>query len=247
MYGRYTSAPSSNRKDWRNIRKMLPYVWEYKGRVVFALLALVLSKIAIVAVPLLLKEIVDTLDQDPSQLLVFPLMLFLIYGALRLANSLFNELRDAIFARVRFHAMRRLSQKVLDHLHSLSLRFHLDRKTGNITRDMDRGTSSISSILNYLVFNIIPTMAEFILVAVILLSQYESKFALITFITVVVYITFTFYLSNGCFHVFFNKYAWELLGLAFSICYFIGRPLHWVPYPNQLFWKKKAVARRVQI
>jgi len=200
MYGRYTSAPSSNRKDWRNIRKMLPYVWEYKGRVVFALLALVLSKIAIVAIPLLLKEIVDTLDQDPSQLLVFPLMLFLIYGALRLANSLFNELRDAIFARVRFHAMRRLSQKVLDHLHSLSLRFHLDRKTGDITRDMDRGTGSISSIMKYLVFNIIPTMAEFILVAVILLSQYESKFALITFITVAIYITFTFMISNWRMH-----------------------------------------------
>ena len=200
MHVRYTSAPDSNRKDWRNIRKMLPYIWEYKGRVLIALLSLVLAKVATVAIPLLLKEIIDTLDQDPSKLLAFPLLLFLAYGALRLAASLFNEMRDAIFARVRFHAMRRLSQKVLNHLHGLSLRFHLDRKTGNITRDMDRGTNSISSILNYLVFNIVPTAAEFLLVAYILLSQYESKFAFITFSTVAIYIVFTLMISNWRMH-----------------------------------------------
>jgi len=200
MHARYTSAPDSNRKDWSNIRKMLPYIWEYKGRVLIALLSLVLAKVATVGIPLLLKEIVDTLDQDPSKLLTFPVLLFLAYGALRLAASLFNEMRDAIFARVRFHAMRRLSQKVLNHLHGLSLRYHLDRKTGNITRDMDRGTNSISSILNYLVFNIVPTAAEFILVAFILLSQYESKFALITFTTVAIYIVFTLLISNWRMH-----------------------------------------------
>lgn len=200
MHVRYTSAPDSNRKDWRNIRRMLPYIWEYKGRVLIALLSLVLAKVATVGIPLLLKEIVDVLDQDPSKLLTFPLLLFMAYGALRLAASLFNEVRDAVFARVRFHAMRRLSQKVLHHLHGLSLRFHLDRKTGNITRDMDRGTNSISSILNYLVFNIVPTAAEFILVAFILLSQYESKFALITFTTVTIYIVFTLMISNWRMH-----------------------------------------------
>lgn len=200
MHALYTSAPDSNRKDWRNIRRMLPYIWEYKGRVLIALLSLVLAKMATVGIPLLLKEIVDTLDQEPSKLLAFPLLLFLGYGALRLSASLFNEMRDAIFARVRFHAMRRLSQNVLEHLHSLSLRFHLDRKTGNITRDMDRGTNSISSILNYLVFNIIPTAAEFLLVAFILLSQYESKFAVITFSTVALYIAFTLMITNWRMH-----------------------------------------------
>lgn len=196
MHVRYTSTPSSNRNDWRNIRKMLPYIWEYKGRVVLALVSLILAKVATVGIPVLLKEIVDSLDQDPAQLLAFPLFLFLAYGALRLASSLFNEMRDAIFARVRFHAMRRLSQKVLNHLHGLSLRYHLDRKTGNITRDLDRGTSSISSILNYLVFNIVPTTAEFIMVAAILLSQYEARFAVIVFSTVAVYIFFTFMVTN---------------------------------------------------
>lgn len=196
MHVRYTTAPDSNRKDWRNIRKMLPYIWEYKGRVMLALASLILAKVATVGIPLLLKEIVDTLDKAPSQLLVFPLLLFLAYGGLRLASSLFNEMRDAIFARVRFHAMRRLSQKVLNQLHGLSLRYHLDRKTGNITRDLDRGTSSISSILNYLVFNIVPTAAEFTLVAAILLSQYEVKFAVIVFGTVAIYIAFTLMITN---------------------------------------------------
>lgn len=200
MHVRYTSAPDSNRKDWRNIRKMLPYIWEYKGRVLLALASLVLAKVATVGIPLLLKEIVDTLDSSPEQLLAFPLLLFLAYGALRLASSLFNEMRDAIFARVRFHAMRRLSQRVLNQLHGLSLRYHLERKTGNITRDLDRGTSSISSILNYLVFNIIPTAAEFILVASILLSKYETKFAAIVFSTVAVYIIFTLMITNWRMH-----------------------------------------------
>ena len=103
---------------------------------------------------------------------------------------MFNELRDAVFSRVRYHAMRRISQRVIKHLFSLSLSYHLDRKTGGITRDLDRGTSSLSSILNYMVFNIIPTAAEFVLVAAILLGQYEPRFAIVTFVTVLVYVMF---------------------------------------------------------
>ncbi len=156
-----------------------------------AIACLVLAKVANVGVPLVLKEIVDQLDQGVKTELILPLFLLLAYGLLRLSSSLFNELRDAVFARVRYHAMRGLSTRVLRHLHSLSLRFHLERQTGAISRDLERGTRSVSSILNYMVFSIIPMMVEFLLVALILLTSYDSVFTLITFGTVVVYITFT--------------------------------------------------------
>ncbi len=196
----YTDAPHKGRQDLRNLKRMFPYIWEYRGRVLIALLSLVLSKMAIVGVPLVLKEIVDALDSSQEQVLALPIVLFLAYGALRLAGSLFNELRDAVFARVRYHAMRRLSNQVLKHLHELSLRFHLDRRTGNITRDLERGTLSISSILNYMVFNILPTGAEFILVAMILLSRYEWHFTAVTFATVAIYIGFTLAVTEWRMH-----------------------------------------------
>ena len=160
---------------------------------------MVLSKLAVVGMPLVLRDIIDGLDSENGAL-VLPIMLLLTYGALRLASSLFNELRDAVFARVRYHAMRGISQRVLSHLYSLSLRYHLDRKTGGIIRDLERGTNSLSSILNYLVFNIVPTAAEFVLVAAILLGQYEAKFAIVTFITVVIYITFTLSVTEWRMH-----------------------------------------------
>ncbi|NNF96355.1 MAG: metal ABC transporter permease, partial [Halobacteria archaeon] len=179
---------------------MFPYIWEYRGRVLLALITLILAKVAIVGIPLVLKEIVDALDTAQGAVVALPIVLFLIYGALRLSSSLFNELRDAIFARVRYHAMRRLSNQVLTHLHELSLRYHLERRTGNITRDLERGTLSVSSILNYLVFNILPTAAEFILVAIILLGQYEWHFALVTFATVAIYIGFTLAVTEWRMH-----------------------------------------------
>ncbi|MCB1831658.1 MAG: metal ABC transporter permease, partial [Gammaproteobacteria bacterium] len=120
-----------------------------------------------------------------------PVVLLLAYGVLRLSSSLFNELRDVVFARVRYHAMRRLSTRVLAHLHGLSLRFHLERQTGAISRDLERGTRSVSSILNYMVFSILPMLVEFTLVAIILFTQYAPVFTLITFSTVAVYIAFT--------------------------------------------------------
>ncbi len=199
MAHRQTSKPHGDRKDWDNLKRLFPFVWEFRGRVLIALGCLVLSKLAVVGMPLILRDVIDGLDSEQGAL-VLPVALLLGYGALRLASSLFNELRDAVFARVRYHAMRGISQRVLSHLYSLSLRYHLDRKTGGITRDLERGTNSLSSILNYLVFNIIPTAAEFALVAVILLGQYEAKFALVTFITVVVYIGFTLSVTEWRMH-----------------------------------------------
>ncbi len=184
MIHRPTTKPHGNRKDFDNIKRLFPYIWDFKGRVILSLSCLILSKVAIVSMPLMLKDIVDSLDSKQlleNAALELPLLLLISYGALRLMASLFNELRDAVFSRVRYHAMRGISLRVLKHLYSLSLSYHLDRKTGGITRDLERGTNSLSSILNYLVFNIFPTAAEFIFVAIILLSKYESHFTVITF------------------------------------------------------------------
>ena len=198
-FGR-TEKEHSNREDWRNIRAMLPYIWDYRGRVLIALLCLVISKLAMVGIPVILKHIVDGLNAGPGQTVALPVLLLLVYGLLRFLNSGFNELRDAIFARVRYHAMNRLSVTVLSHLHRLSLRYHLERNIGAISRDMERGTQSISSIMNYLVFNIVPTMAEFLLVAVILFSQYDSLFAGIIFFSVIFYIGFTLMVTEWRMH-----------------------------------------------
>lgn len=154
MNHRPTVKPHANRKDLDNIKRLFPYIWDFKGRVILALSCLILAKVAIVGMPLLLKDIVDSLDSKQllsmntleSASLTLPLVLLLSYGALRLISGLFNELRDAIFARVRYHAMRGISMRVLKHLYSLSLSYHLDRKTGGITRDLERGTNSLSSI-----------------------------------------------------------------------------------------------------
>ncbi len=195
-----TEKAHGNRQDWNNIRQMMPYIWDYRGRVLLALACLVISKLAMVGVPIVLKYIVDTLNADPGQIVVLPILLLLTYGLLRFINSGFNELRDAIFARVRFHAMNRLSVSVLSHLHKLSLRYHLERNTGAISRDMERGTQSISAIMNYLVFNIVPTAAEFLLVALILFAQYENHFAGIIFFTVTFYIGFTLLVTEWRMH-----------------------------------------------
>ena len=200
MQFRYTSAPEGGRQDIRNLKRIFPYIWEYKGRVIIALLSLVLSKVAIVGIPLIFKEIIDILDTPDKAAIAIPITLFILYGAARLAGSLFNEVRDAVFARVRYRAMRRLSITVLSHLHKLSLRYHLERRTGNIVRDLERGTSSTSQIMNYLVFNIVPTFAEFILVAFILLGNYDAKFALVTFTTVTIYIGFTLMVTEWRMH-----------------------------------------------
>jgi len=199
-YAHYTKDPHRQRNDLRNLRRITPFLWTFRGRVGLALTALVFSKVAVVAVPFILKGIVDSLNIKAGIELVLPLTLLLAYGGLRMAGSLFNEVRDAIFARVRYGTMRRISAQVFKHLHQLSLSFHLDRRTGGVSRDLERGATSVSSILNYLVFNILPTAAEFLLVAAILLSKYQARFAIAIFTTVILYVIFTFTVTEWRMH-----------------------------------------------
>jgi ATP-binding cassette, subfamily B, heavy metal transporter len=198
-----TDRVHSDRRDWHNLRGMLPYLWEFRGRALLAIACLVLAKLANVGIPLALKGIVDAFEHAPNavsgvtgQGLTVPLALLLGYGALKLSAALFNELRDVVFARVRYRAMRRLATKVLGHLHRLSLRYHLERQSGAVSRDIERGTRSVSTILNYLVFSVLPVLVEFGLVAVILVTQYAAVFALATFGTVAVYFVFTFAITE---------------------------------------------------
>lgn len=193
---KYTEAPAANQSNIQNFKALLPYLWEFKGRVLFAFSCLILAKFANVGVPLVLKEIIDALDINGHQLLVLPIMLLLAYGALRVASSMFNELRDVLFTRVRYRAMRRLTVRTLSHLHDLSLRYHLERKTGAISADLHRGSASLSSLLNYFTFSIIPIGIEFILVATLLISRYDFAFTLIIFASVILYITFTVKVMN---------------------------------------------------
>lgn len=191
-----TRLPSDKRNDWKTIRSLAPYLWDYRGRVGLALLFLICAKAANVGVPLALKGIVDNFEQNKTELIILPVALLLLYGILRLASSLFNELRDSLFARVRHGAMRKVSLRVLEHLHALSLRFHLDRKTGAISRDLERGTRGVSSLLNYLVFSILPTLIEITMIIGILLSQYDIAFTIICAIAIGSYIIFTFYITE---------------------------------------------------
>jgi ATP-binding cassette subfamily B protein len=189
-----------DRRDWHNLKGMLPFLWEFRGRAVFALSCLVLSKVANVGVPVVLKEVVEHFERvrdDPTMLVaVLPVSLLLAYGLLKLGASMFNELRDVVFAKVRYRAMRRLSTRVLEHLHRLSLRFHLDRRTGAVSRDLERGTRSVSQIMNYMAFSILPIMVEFTLVALILLREYDVVFAAAMFGSVVVYVLVTFAITE---------------------------------------------------
>ncbi|MDO6459910.1 ABC transporter ATP-binding protein/permease [Granulosicoccaceae sp. 1_MG-2023] len=192
-----TEKPHSNRRDWENLRRLLPYIWSYRGRVAIALLCLVAAKLATVGVPLVLKHIIDALSPaGEAAVLMVPVFLVAAYGGLRVAGSLFSELRDVLFTRVRYHAMHQLSIDVLAHLHALSLRFHLERRTGAISADLERGSRSLSSVLNYLIFNIVPTAAEFVLVAFLLTSAYDPAYALVIFATVLTYIVFTLLFSG---------------------------------------------------
>ena len=195
MRPRPASSNPAPRGDWNIIRILLPYLLEFKGRVVLALLLLVLAKLANVTVPLLLKEIVDTLDK-PKTILLVPVSLVVGYGLLRLFSTLFGELRDAVFAKVTQRAIRRVALKLFVHLHSLSLRFHLERQTGGVSRDIERGTKGISFLLNFMLFSILPTLLEIGLVAGILFYKYNAWFAVITFITLIVYIVFTLFITE---------------------------------------------------
>jgi ATP-binding cassette subfamily B protein len=181
---------SAPRGDWRVARLLLPYLLEYRWRVGLALACLVTAKLANLGVPLVMKQIVDALDTRQAPL-VLPVALLVTYGALRLSTTLFAELRDIVFVRVAKRAIRRVALEVFRHLHSLSLRFHLERQTGGVSRDIERGTRGISSLLSYMLFSIIPVVLEFGLVAAVLLAKFDWRFPAVTFAAVAVYIAFT--------------------------------------------------------
>jgi len=191
-HGHHSSAPTQKLRgnEWRAVGVLLPYLWEYRGRVVIALVLLTAAKVANVLVPLVLKHIVD--DLDPKlQIVAVPVALLVAYGFLRFSTTFFAELRDVVFVRVTQRAIRRVALGVFRHLHGLSMRFHLERQTGGVTRDIERGTRGISTLLSYLLFSIIPVILEFGLVAAVLLAKFDWRFAATTFGAVVVYIGFT--------------------------------------------------------
>jgi ATP-binding cassette subfamily B protein len=190
----HTSA-TPTRTDWKVIRSLVPYLLEFKWRVTFVIILLVASKLANVVVPLALKEIVDAMSK-PQAMLAIPVFLIAGYGLLRLFSTLFGELRDALFAKVTQRAIRRVALQVFEHLHSLSLRFHLERQTGGVSRDIERGTRGISFLLTFLLFNILPTLLEIGLVAAILFVKYNPWFAIITFATLLLYIAFTLIITE---------------------------------------------------
>ena len=185
------SGPApTERNDAKTLKTLLPYLLEFKGRVALALSLLMLAKLANVSVPWFLKDIVDQLSATQAAL-AMPLGLVAAYGLARLATSVFGELRDAVFAKVTQRAIRRIALQVFEHLHRLSLRFHLERQTGGMSRDIERGTKGIGFLLNFTLFNILPTLVEIGLVAGILLVNYHWSFAVVTFLTIASYIGFT--------------------------------------------------------
>lgn len=186
--------PNAKRNDWATIRTLLPYLWVYKWRVFAALVCLVGAKMANIGVPLVLKKIVDQLSIDPHHphaLLVLPLGALVAYGALRFSTTLFTELREFLFARVTQRAVRTIALRVFRHLHALSLRFHLNRQTGGMTRDIERGTRGVSSLVSYSLFSILPTLVEISLVLGYLALHYDKWFSIITGVALLTYIVFT--------------------------------------------------------
>ena len=172
-------------------RRLWPEIWRYRLRVGIALAFLVVAKLANIGVPLVLKQLVDALDIAPKPLLV-PLLLLVAYGALRLSASLFQELRQIVFARVMARTSRKITLRVFEHLHALSLRFHLDRRTGGVARDVERGMTATSDLLDWTIYTILPTLLEVAIVCGILIVRYDWGFAAITLATLAIYITFTF-------------------------------------------------------
>ena len=192
----------SNRHDWDTIKNLLPYLWEWKWRVIFALTCLLTAKLGNVAVPMVFKNIIDalTISKGEATLLV-PLGLLGAYGALRFSASLFTELREILFARVTQRAVRTIALQVFEHLHALSLRFHLERQTGGLTRDIERGTRAISSLISYTLYSILPTLVEIGLVLGILAVRYATEFTLITLGTLSTYVIYTIIVTNWRTHL----------------------------------------------
>jgi ATP-binding cassette subfamily B protein len=189
-----TVPPAAPRSDWPTLKRLFPYLWAYKWRVLLALAFMIGAKLANVGVPLLLKELVDTMSlaaNDPRALAVVPAALLLAYGALRLSTTLFTELRELVFAKATEGAVRSITLQVFRHLHDLSLRFHLERQTGGVTRDIERGTRAINSLISYSIYSILPTLIEVAMVLTLLAVKFDVWFAWITVAALVCYIAFT--------------------------------------------------------
>ena len=195
--GRHHSGADSKPSregDWKVIRDLIPYLLEYKFRVTVALACLVAAKVTNLGIPILLKRLIDNLNvriDSPEALLVVPAGLILAYGLLRMSASLFAELREFLFARVTQNAVRKVALQVFEHLHSLALSFHLARQTGGVSRDIERGTRGIQSLISYSLYSILPTLVEFILVLGYLAYSYDIWFAAITLCALIIYIVFT--------------------------------------------------------
>ena len=182
------------RSDWQTLRKLLPYLWQYRWRVGLAVGFLLAAKVANVSVPVLLKYLVDALDLKPGDaraVLVVPAGLLLAYAGLRLSTSLFTELRELVFAKVSFGASKQIALEVFGHLHALSLRFHLERQTGGMSRDIERGTRALQSLVSYSLYTIVPTLVEVVLVLGVLGVRFDMGYVWITLAALAVYITFT--------------------------------------------------------
>lgn len=187
-------AKPAQRSDWATLKRLLPYLWQYKVRVVLALGFMVAAKMANVSVPLLLKELVDAMTIKPGSveaMLVVPLSLLLAYGLLRLSTSVFTELRELVFAKATEGATRSIALQVFGHLHALSLRFHLERQTGGMTRDIERGTRGVQSLISYSLYSIFPTLIEVIMVLTLLGTKFDMGYVWITLVALVLYVTFT--------------------------------------------------------
>ena len=194
-----SDPPVKARSDWSVIQTLLPYLWVYKWRVIAALGCLVGAKVANVGIPVVMKHLIDALTISPSNpkaLMVLPLGALVAYGALRLSTTVFTELREFLFARVTQRAVRTIALQVFRHLHNLSLRFHLNRQTGGMTRDIERGTRGVSSLISYTLFNILPTLVEITLVLSYMVVKYDRWFSIITACALVTYITFTVLVTN---------------------------------------------------
>lgn len=187
-------SKTPQRGDWRVIRDLLPYLLEYRFRVIIALSCLIAAKVVNLGIPIVMKELIDSLDikaSSPQALLAVPLGIILAYGLLRISASLFTELREALFAKVTQNAVRKVALQVFEHLHSLALSFHLARQTGGVSRDIERGTRGIQSLISYSLYSILPTLIEFCLVLGYFAYSYDIWFAAITLAALVLYIGFT--------------------------------------------------------
>ncbi len=192
-------SPSAKRSDWSTLTRLLPYLWQYKWRVVVAIVFMVAAKVANVGVPVLLKNLIDAMDVkvgDPVAVLVVPAGLLLAYGLLRLSTSLFTELRELVFSKATQGAARSIALQTFQHLHALSLRFHLERQTGGMTRDIERGVRGIESLISFTLFNIGATLIEVAMVLTVLAVKFDAWFAWITLAALAVYITYTVLLTE---------------------------------------------------